>query len=91
MLRVLRLSMWILTIPVAWSNTINVYKLDVISDLCVFFLNTTLIRVQFLESENLNQKRVDFQFSGNPGSLGHPYGCKPCNKYKPERSGPWFQ
>lgn len=21
----------------------------------------------------------------NPGSLGHPYGCKPCNKYKPER------
>ena len=23
--------------------------------------------------------------SGNPGSLGHPIGCKPCNKYKPER------
>ncbi|CAK9051916.1 unnamed protein product [Durusdinium trenchii] len=21
----------------------------------------------------------------NPGSLGHPIGCKPCNKYKPER------
>ena len=37
MLRVLRLSMWILTIPVAWSNTKNVYKLDVISDVCVFF------------------------------------------------------
>ena len=29
-----------------------------------------------------------FSISGNPGSLGHPYGCKPCNKYKPERSGP---
>ena len=23
--------------------------------------------------------------AGNPGSLGHPDGCKPCNRYKPER------
>mmetsp|Transcript_5135 Transcript_5135/g.8637 ORF Transcript_5135/g.8637 Transcript_5135/m.8637 type:complete len:333 (-) Transcript_5135:232-1230(-) len=29
--------------------------------------------------------KIDPDNPRNPGSLGHPYGCKPCNKYKPER------
>ena len=38
-----------------------------------------------MSAEGVEIVDVDPDNPRNPGSLGHPYGCKPCNKYKPER------